>query len=367
MRLGVEAALVRGELGVGDVDVEDDRIVGVGLAGGPRGLVAIPGFVDLQVNGYGGVDFLSASNDDYRRAGEALLLAGVTAYQPTFITSPEAVTVEALRAMSTAEPGPRVLGAHVEGPFLSPDRPGTHPLEHLKAPDVELLDRLLDAGPVTQMTLAPELPGADALVARLRERGVAVSAGHTNATAEEAHHAFDLGVGGVTHVFNAMRPFRSRDPGIAGAALTRPGVVIAMVVDGHHLADETVRLVWACASGRVALVTDAIAAAGTGDNGGFRLGDVEVAVDDGSAPMREDGTLAGTVLTMIEAVRNLHALGIPFEQAVGAATEVPARFLARRDVGLLEPGALADVVILDDRLEIEAVLCAGRSDVVARG
>ena len=368
MRLGVEAALVRGELVVGDVDVEDDRIVGVGLAGGPRGLVAIPGFVDLQVNGYGGVDFLSASTDDYRRAGEALLLAGVTAYQPTFITSPEAATVEALRAMSTAEPGPRVLGAHVEGPFLSPDRPGTHPLEHLKAPDVALLDRLLDAGPVTQMTLAPELPGADALVARLRERGVAVSAGHTNATAEEAHHAFDLGVGGVTHVFNAMRPFRSRDPGIAGAALTRAGVVIAMVVDGHHLADETVRLVWACAAGRAALVTDAMAAAGTDRNGGtFQLGDVEVAVEDGAAPKREDGTLAGTVLTMIDAVRNLHALGVPFEQAVGAATEVPARFLARGDVGVLEPGARADVVVLDDRLEIQTVLCAGRGDVVARG
>ena len=366
MRLGVEAALVRGELVAGDVEVEDGRIAAVGLAGGPRGRVAIPGFVDLQVNGYGSVDFLSASTDDYQRAGEALLFAGVTAYQPTFITSSEPATVEALQAMPT-ESGPRVLGAHLEGPFLSADRVGTHPLEHLRAPDVALLDRLLDAGPVSQMTLAPELPGADALIERLRARGVAVSAGHTNATAAEAHHAFDLGVRGVTHVFNAMRPFRSRDPGIAGAALTRPGIVIAMVVDGHHLANETVSLVWACAAGRVALVTDAIAAAGTGDNGGFRLGDVEVAVDDGSAPMREDGTLAGTVLTMIEAVRNLHALGIPFEQAVGAATEVPARFLARRDVGLLEPGALADVVILDDRLEIEAVLRAGRSDVVARG
>ena len=369
MRLGVEAALVHGELVPGDVEVEDGRIAAVGLARGPRGRIAIPGFVDLQVNGYGGVDFLSASTDDYRRAGESLLLAGVTAYQPTFITSAEAATLDALRTMPTSEPGPRVLGAHLEGPFLSPDRPGTHPLEHLQAPDVDLLDRLLDAGKVTQMTLAPELPGADALIERLRERGVAVSAGHTNATAEEAHEAFDLGVGGITHVFNAMRPFRSRDPGIAGAALTRAGIVITLVVDGHHLADETVRLVWACAGGRVALVTDAIAAAGVaaGDGDGkFRLGDVSVEVGDGSAPRREDGTLAGTVLTMIDAVRNVHALGVPFEQAVGAATEVPARFLARGDVGFLEPGALADVVVLDDRLEIEAVLCSGRADVVAR-
>jgi len=366
VRLGVEAALVRGELVPGDVEVEDGRIEAVGLASTTRGRVAIPGFVDLQVNGYGGVDFLSASEEDYSRAGEALLLAGVTAYQPTFITSPEPATIEALRTMPAAASGPRVLGAHVEGPFLSPERPGTHPLEHLRAPDVELLDRLLDAGHVTQMTLAPELPGADALIERLRERGVVVSAGHTNATAAEAEHAFDLGVGAITHVFNAMRPFRSRDPGIAGVALTRPDVVITMVVDGHHLADETVRLVWACAAGRIALVTDAIAAAGTSFDGTVQLGEVAVEVGAGAAPMRQDGTLAGTVLTMIDAVRNLHALGVPLEEAVGAATEVPARLLGRSDVGVLEPGAPADVVILDDRLEIQSVLCEGRSDVVAR-
>jgi len=367
VRLGVEAALVRGELVPGDVEVEDGLIDAVGLAGGTRGRVAIPGFVDLQVNGYGGVDFLSASAEDYSRAGEALLLAGVTAYQPTFITSAETATIEALHAMPEAASGPRILGAHLEGPFLSPERPGTHPLEHLRAPDVDLLDRLLDAGRVTQMTLAPELPGADALIERLRERGVVVSAGHTNATAEDAEHAFDHGVGAITHVFNAMRPFRSRDPGIAGVALTRPDVVITMVVDGHHLADETVRLVWACAAGRVALVTDAIAAAGTATNGGtFQLGDVAVEVEAGAAPMRQDGTLAGTVLTMIDAVRNLHALGVPFEDAVGAATEVPARLLGRADVGVLGRRAAADIVVLDDRLEIQSVLCSGRSDVVAR-
>jgi N-acetylglucosamine-6-phosphate deacetylase len=138
-----------------------------------------------------------------------------------------------------------------------------------------------------------------------------------------------------------------------------------MIVDGHHLADETVRLVWACAAGRVALITDAMAGAGVG-GGTFRLGDIEVEVGEGAAPMREDGTLAGTVLTMIDAVRNLHALGVPFEQAVGAATEVPARFLGRDDLGVLEPGGPGDVVVLDDRLELQAVLCTGAKDVVAR-
>ena len=160
------------------------------------------------------------------------------------------------------------------------------------------------------MTLAPELPGADALIRRLRERGVVVSAGHTNATAEEASRGFDLGITGLTHVFNAMRPLLSRDPGVAGVALTRPDVVVKMIVDGHHLARETVQLVWACAAGRVALITDAMAGAGAG-GGTFRFGEVEVEVEAGAAPMLEDGTLAGSVLTMIDAVRNLHALGVP--------------------------------------------------------
>ena len=364
MRLGVEAALVRGRVVPGDVEVEDGRVVGVGLAGAARGRVAVPGFVDLQVNGFGGVDFLAASTEDYARAGEALLETGVTAYQPTFITSAESTIVDALRALPDDGPGPRVLGAHLEGPFLSPERPGTHPLAHLRDPDVALLDRLLDAGRVTEMTLAPELPGADALIARLRERGIVVSAGHTNATAPEAHRAFDLGVSGLTHVFNAMRPFRARDPGVAGAALTRPDVLVKMIVDGHHLADETVRLVWACANGRIALITDAMAAAGAG-GGTFQLGEVEVEVAHGAAPKREDGTLAGTVLTMIDAVRNVHALGVPFEDVIAAATEVPARFLGCDDVGVLEPGCPADIVVLDDRLEIASVLCAGEARVVA--
>jgi len=365
VRLGVEAAVVRGELVPGDVAVEDGLVVAVGLAvdGGPRGRVAVPGFVDLQVNGFAGVDFLSASADGYAAAGEALLETGVTAFLPTFITAAESTLVEALRALPPDGARPRVVGAHVEGPFLSPERLGTHPREHRRDPDLELLDRLLDAGRVTEMTLAPELPGADALILRLRERGVIVSAGHTNATAAEARHAFDLGVPTVTHLYNAMRPFRSRDPGIIGEALTRRDVFLQLIVDGHHLADETVRLVWAVAAGRLALVTDAMAGAGLG-GGTYQLGDVAIEVADG-VPTREDGVLAGTVLTMIDAVRNLHGLGIPFEDAVGAATAVPARILGRPDLGVLEPGGAADVVVLDDTLEIVRVLCGGEARVVA--
>ena len=369
MRLGVKAALVHGELVSGDITVEDGRVVAVGLPPGRHDQIAIPGLVDIQVNGYGGVDFLTAAPEDYRTAEEAMLRAGVTAYQPTFITAPEEMTIDALRSVSShAGNGgrPRVLGTHLEGPFLSTERPGAHPVEHMRAPDLVLLERLLDAGQVTEMTLAPELPGADALVTRLRERGVIVSAGHTNATAAEASHGFDLGIAGLTHIFNAMRPLRSRDPGIAGVGLTRFDVVVKMIVDGHHLAWETVQIVWASAAGRVVLITDAMAGAGVAA-GSFQLGDVQVDVAPGEAPKREDGKIAGSVLTMIDAVRNLHALGVPLEHAVGAATEVPARFLGRDDVGVLEPGGPADIVVLDDRLEIQTVLCAGASEVAARG
>jgi N-acetylglucosamine-6-phosphate deacetylase len=364
MRLGVEAALVHGELVAGDVDVVDGVVVDVGLAGGTRGRIAVPGFVDLQVNGFGGVDFLAAGTDDYVRAGEALLRTGVTAYQPTFITAAESTIVDALHALPVNGARPRILGAHLEGPFLSPERPGAHPPAHRRDPDLELLERLLAPGGVAEMTIAPELPGAGAVIRRLLERDVVVSAGHTNATAQESHDAFDVGVSTVTHLFNAMRPFRQRDPGIVGVALTRPDVIVQMIVDGHHLADETVRLAWAAARGRLALVTDATAGAANG-GGIYQLGDVEIETD-GGPPTREDGVLAGTVLTMIDAVRNLHALGIPFEEAIDAATAVPARILGRTDVGVLEPGSPADVVVIDDRLEIVHVLCAGEERVVAR-
>jgi N-acetylglucosamine-6-phosphate deacetylase len=360
VKLGVEAALVQGEFVRGDVDVDGGVVTAVGLRTTARGSIAVPGFVDLQVNGYAGVDFLAASRADYERAGEALLEGGVTAYQPTFITAPEETLVAALREVPDT---PQVIGAHVEGPFLSPERLGTHPAVDRRDPDLELLRRLLDAGRVTQYTLAPELPGAETLIAELLDRGIVVAAGHTNATAEEAHAAFDVGVSTVVHLFNAMRPFRSRDPGIAGVALTRPDVSVQMIVDGHHLSDETVRLIWGAAAGRAVLVTDAMAGAGLAA-GSYQLGAVEVEVA-GGVPMREDGVFAGTVLTMHDAVRNLHALGVPLSEAVGAATVVPARVIGRPDLGVLEPGARADIVVLDDRLDIARVIAGGNAFVVA--
>jgi N-acetylglucosamine-6-phosphate deacetylase len=357
VRLGVGAALVSGSLVLGDVEIADGRIAGVGV-GSPNGNgVAAPGFVDLQVNGFAGVDFFSADADGYRRAGEALLRCGVTAYQPTFITSPEDELTAALQEVPPNGATPRVIGAHLEGPFISPERLGTHPAGARRDPDRALLERLLAAGPVSHVTLAPELPGAFELMALLEERGVTVSCGHSNATAAEAREAFARGAKTVTHIFNAMRPFAAREPGLAGAALVSADVVVQVILDGVHLADDTARLVWQAAGGRVALVTDAIAAAGAGD-GSYTLAGVDFEVEDGVA-RRADRVLAGSTVPMIEAVRNLVALGAPLEAALAAATEVPARIAGKPELGTIEPGSAADVVVLDDSLEIVRVLVAG--------
>jgi N-acetylglucosamine-6-phosphate deacetylase len=360
MRLGVAAALVDGRLVPGDVEIAAGIVTGVGLSPpAVRGGIAAPGFVDLQVNGFAGVDFMHADRAGYARAGEAMLETGTTAYQPTFITAPEDDLVAALREMpgGGGDGGPSVIGAHVEGPFLSPRRIGAHPPAWRREPDAALLTRLLDAGKVSQVTLAPELAGAGELIDLLLERRVVVSAGHTDATAADAHRAFDRGVRTVTHLFNAMRPPAPRDPGIALAALARRDVTVQVIADGHHVAGETLLVAWRSAPGRVALVTDAVAAAGMGD-GEFALGGRRV-VSAGGVVRGPEGQLAGSALTMLDAVRNVHALGVSLEDALTAASAVPASIAGRGDLGRLAPGSPADVVVLDDNLAIVRVLIGG--------
>ena len=362
-RLGVRAALVDGRLVPGDVEVVDGRVTAFGLSSAKGRGIACPGFVDLQVNGFGGVDFLDTDSAGYERAGEALLETGVTAYLPTLITAPEDRLIAALGEIHEGGRGPRILGAHVEGPFISPRRLGTHPPSARRDPDVALLERILAAGPVRLFTLAPELPGALELVDILVSRGITVSAGHCDASDAEANAAFDAGVGTVTHLFNAMRPFTHRDPGVAGAALARPDVIVQIILDFVHLSPDTVRVVWRASGGRLALVTDAVAGAGVGGEGSFRLGDIAVEVRNGEV-RRDDGVLAGSVLTMIEAVRNLHGLGVPLEAALDAATAVPARVIDA-EVGRIAVGAPADLLVLSDELEIERVLVGGEARVAA--
>jgi N-acetylglucosamine-6-phosphate deacetylase len=368
MRLGVAAALVDGELVDGDVEIRDGRIEAVGLGAPSGSRIAAPGFVDLQVNGFAGIDFSAPAEDGYATAGAALLACGVTAFQPTLATAPPDAMRAALARVPAVDPPatagasgastPRVIGAHLEGPFISPARPGAHDAGAILFPDSATLAALLAAGPVSQVTLAPELPGAANLIAALVDRGITVACGHTEADAATAHRAFDLGASAVTHLFNAMRPPAPRDPGIAFAALGREDVFIGLVVDGDHLADDTVRTACRAAGDRLVLISDAVAAAAAPD-GDYTLGG-RVPIHSAAGTVRTPaGTLAGSTLTMLDAVRNTHALGIPLATALRAATETPARMARRPDLGRLAPGARADLVVLDDSLDLHRVLLDG--------
>ena len=208
------------------------------------------------------------------------------------------------------------------------------------------------------VTLAPELPRAAELIDTLVGRNITVSLGHTDATAPVAQAAFDRGAGTVTHLFNAMRPFGHRDPGVAGAALARADVIVQLIADGVHLAPETILMAWRAARGRVALVSDLISAGGLGD-GAFRLGTVDVTVAGGVSRLA-DGTLAGAVRPLASGLRMLIELGVPVVEAVDAVTRTPARVIGRDDIAVLRPGAPADLVVLDDDFGVTSVLLAGR-------
>ena len=361
-RLGVAAAVVDGVLVPGDVGVLDGLVEAVGLPGGGTG-TAVPGFVDLQVNGYAGVDLLSSPADQWEVAARALARDGVTSYVANLITAPHEATTAALRvaAQVAGASGPsaaRLVGAHLEGPYLAPSRAGTHPVGHLRAPSTAEVEGWLSVGPVVGLTVAPELPGALDLIRLLAGRGVLVALGHSDATADQAVAGFDAGARTVTHVFNAMSAPTARAPGLAGVALGRQDVAVQVICDGVHLAPATAALVVAAARDRFVLVTDALAAAGAGD-GEHRLGELTVSVADGVARRSDDGTLAGSVLSMPGALRLAVEAGATLEDAVAAATSRPADLLDRPDLGLLRPGARADVVVLDDALSVERVLLAG--------
>jgi len=319
----------------------------------------VPGCVAVQVNGFAGVDFVSADADGYARAGEALAQTGVTAFLPTFISSPHDLTRAALETVAALpeRPGPRVLGVHLEGPFLSSKWAGAHDPDCLREPDVALADDLCAAGPVRIMTLAPELPGGMELVAHLAGAGIVVSLGHSDADTATAHAAFELGARAVTHVYNAHRRWQPRDPGLGGVALVRPGVAVQLILDHVHLAPETAYAAFLAARERFCLVTDAIEGAGLGD-GTYRLAHRAVTVTDGAARL-EDGRLAGSVLTMDQAVRNLVGLGATLAQAVHCASRTPALLAGREDLGVLDEGRPADIAILDDNMRVARTLVAG--------
>jgi len=326
--------------------------------------VLVPGLVDMQINGCFGVDFVAADPAGWAEVSARLPETGVTSFVPTFITAPVPDLVAGLRrtaALPADLGGARVLGVHVEGPFLSPDRHGAHDPALLRDPTPEAVDALIEAAPglLRMHTLAPERPGALAAIRRLVDAGVLVSVGHSDATAEQTEAAADAGARLVTHLFNAMRPLHHREPGVVGQGLADPRLTCGLIADLHHVAAPICRLAFAAAPGRIVLVTDAVAAAGM-PPGTYDLGGQQVSVDPLGLPRRPDGTLAGSGLRLDAAIANVVAAGVDLRSAVDAASRLPADILGRPDLGRIEAGGTADLVWLGDDLSARATWLAGR-------
>lgn len=325
------------------------------------GLLAVPGFIDLQCNGAVGIDLASEPERLWELAA-ALPQWGVTAWLPTIVTTPPEVTHRALAALAAGPPagwvGALPLGLHLEGPFLAPTKRGAHSEALLRAPDVEAIAGWSPDAGVSLVTLAPELDGALEVIDALTARGVIVSLGHSAASAAQAAAAVDAGATWVTHLFNAMSPLHHREPGLSGVALTDDRLHVGLIADGIHVDPMVVDIAQQSLGNRLTLVTDAVAALGV-PAGSPRAQKEEVTVGHDAVRLA-DGTLAGSNLSMDRAIRNLVAFtGCAQEVAVAAATEAPARLLRADDRGTLRPGRRADVVLLSSTLEIVATFIGG--------
>jgi N-acetylglucosamine-6-phosphate deacetylase len=381
-------SVLTGELGPapagpGYVRVEDGVVTQVGSGPPPRpadvalpaGVLA-PGFVDLQVNGYYGVEFQIPDEASWATVAARLPETGATAFLPTMITAPVADLAAALRTAASFLPklagpapagpapaGARVLGVHLEGPFIAPARKGAHNPAWITDPTPAAIADLISAGAgvLRMVTLAPERAGALAAIDALVAAGVLVSVGHSDAIGSQVAAAVQAGARMVTHLFNAQRPLGHREPGVVGQALTDPGLTCGLILDLYHVTQPAATIAFAAAPGRIALVTDAAACAGMLP-GEYLLGGEPITLParDGAPPVRTDGTIAGSALRMDRAVANAVAIGVPLPAAVAAASRIPADLIGRPDLGRIAPGAAADLVWLSPALATRATWIAGR-------
>lgn len=326
------------------------------------GLTLAPGFVDIHGHGGGGASF-DGSDDDIRTALATHRAHGTTRSVLSLVTASSADHAERLaRIARIAREDLRVIGSHLEGPFLDAGHKGAHDPLLIADATPAAVDALLSAaeGSLVQVTIAPEKPGALEAVRRFVDAGVRVAVGHTAADFDQALAAFDAGASILTHAFNAMDGIHHRAPGPVVAALARDHVTLEIIEDGVHVHSGVVKMAFDAAPGRIALITDAMGAAGAPD-GAYMLGTLAVTVADGIARLTDGGAIAGSTLTLDRALRQtVEVAGVSLREAVAALTTVPARAIGRADAfGALEPGFLADAVLLDDAFDVVGVWAAG--------
>jgi len=330
------------------------------------GTIVAPGLIDVHVHGAHGRDLMDGTLDSLQAVSSTLARHGTTSFLATTMSAPDADLTTALagfaRQRGHIEGGAVPLGIHLEGPFLNPVRKGTHNSRYLTLPSIRVFERLVKISDRTirKVTVAPELDHALDLIRAAAGMGIRISMGHSDATAKEAEAAVDAGATQATHVFNAMRPFHQREPGILGLVLTDDRISAEIIADGVHVHAAALRLLLRVKGvKRTMLITDGLSAVDMPE-GSYPLGDKLVMVKDGAC-RDPDGTLAGSTLTLDRAVKNLVTwLGVPLQDALIAASASPARSMGQSNKGVIEPGADADLVFFDHELNVRKTMVAGR-------
>ncbi len=374
------------EISDGVIIVDGSRITGIGHRDTMRipagatdfvasGMTIVPGFIDLHIHGAGGHDVMEGNARALERIVSTVARHGTTSIMATTVTASVQDTCHSLEGIARyirnhetveeapkdARPAAEILGVHLEGPFISKARRGVHPPDAIAKPSIEILDKFVKAadGLVRILTIAPELPGAMEVIAHAVAAKIVVALGHTDADYDQARAAIEAGARHCVHIYNAMRPFTHRDPGVIGAILTDPDVTAEVIADLVHVAGPAIQvLIGTKGFDTVILVSDGIAATAMPD-GNYRLGNFEVSVNDGVA-RNSEGKLAGSTLTLDRAVRNLVALGVPLTDAIRMATVLPARRLGLAGKkGIIAVGADADLVALTPDLRVAAVMTRG--------
>jgi N-acetylglucosamine-6-phosphate deacetylase len=328
------------------------------------GRYLLPGFVDIHVHGGGGASYTSADPDEARRAAQFHLEHGTTTSLASLVSAPLTDLARQMAGLGPLVRDGTLAGIHLEGPYISAARCGAHNPADLRNPDVDELDRLLDegAGMIRMITIAPELPNALPFIEKVVSAGVIAAIGHTDASYAQARAGIKAGARVGTHLFNAMRGLHHREPGPIAALTEVPDVVVELINDGVHVHPAVARLAASVVGpDRLALVTDAMQAAGMGD-GTYLLGSMTVDVEGGVARLAAGGAIAGSTLTLDAALRRaVQDVGLPLPSAAGAAATTPAQCLGRAEqIGAIAPGLRADLVVLDEDLMISRVMRAGR-------